>query len=104
MKRILALVAVAMLGNGARAEVRLASLFSDNMVVQRETAATFWGWAQPGEKIAVTGSWGATAAATTAADGTWMLKLKTPAAGGPFTITVKGQNTIELKNVLSGEV
>ena len=69
MKRILALVAVAMLGNGARAEVRLASLFSDNMVVQRETAAAFWGWAQPGEKIAVTASWGATASATAAADG-----------------------------------
>ena len=34
----------------------------------------------------------------------WKLKLKTPKAGGPFTITIKGNNTIELKNVLSGEV
>lgn len=104
MKRLLALVAAVILTGGAQADVRLASLFSDNMVVQRETDAAFWGWAQPGEKIAVTASWGATASATAEADGSWRLKLKTPAAGGPFTITVKGQNTIELKNVLSGEV
>ncbi len=104
MKRILALTAFAVLVSGARGEVRLASLFSDNMVVQRETAAAFWGWAQPGEKIDVTASWGATASATADADGAWRLKLKTPKAGGPFTITVKGQNTLELKNVLSGDV
>ena len=104
MKRILALVALVIVGNGARADVRLASLFSDNMIVQRETSAAFWGWAQPGEKIAVTASWGAAASTTAAADGAWRLILKTPAAGGPFTITVKGQNTLELKNVLSGEV
>ena len=104
MKRLLALWVGVVMVCGARADVRLASLFSDNMVVQRETSAAFWGWAQPGEKIAVSGSWGAAASATAAADGTWSLKLKTPAAGGPFTITVKGQNTIELKNVLSGEV
>ena len=79
MKRILALLAVGIMVGGARAEVRLASLFSDNMVVQRETAATFWGWAQPGEKIAVTASWGATASTTAAADGAWRLNLKTPA-------------------------
>jgi sialate O-acetylesterase len=86
------------------ADVRLPSFFSDNMVLQRETAATFWGWASPGEKISITGSWGATATCTAAADGTWRLKLKTPAAGGPFTVTIKGNNTLELKNILSGEV
>ena len=104
MKRILALVVAMIVVSGAWADVRLASLFSDNMVVQRETSAPFWGWAQPGEKISVSGSWGATATTTAASDGSWRLKLKTPAAGGPFTITVKGQNTLELKNVLSGEV
>ncbi|MCX7008141.1 MAG: 9-O-acetylesterase [Kiritimatiellaeota bacterium] len=104
MKRILALLAVVIMVSGARADVRLPTMFSDNMVVQRETSATFWGWAQPGEKISVTASWGATASATAGEDGTWKLKLKTPKAGGPFTITIKGQNTIELKNILSGEV
>jgi sialate O-acetylesterase len=104
MKRLIAALALVALVGGARAEVRLASLFSDNMVVQRETTATFWGWASPGEKISVTASWGASATATADAEGAWKLKLPTPKAGGPFTITVKGSNTIELKNVLSGEV
>ncbi len=106
MKLSLAVMAMAaaFLVSGVRGDVRLASLFSDNMVVQRETVAPFWGWAQPGEKIVVTASWGATATATADADGAWRLKLKTPKAGGPFTITIKGQNTVELKNVLSGEV
>ena len=90
---------------GARAEVRLASLFSDNMVLQQSASATFWGWASPGENISVTGSWGAQAATTATAEGTWKLQLKTPAANNaPLTVTIKGSNTIELKNILAGEV
>lgn len=88
-----------------RAEVKLPSVFGDHMVLQRETAAAVWGWADPGEKITVTGSWGASAAAVAGADGTWRVELKTPAAGGPFTVTVQGEKgTVELKDVLSGEV
>ncbi len=104
MKKLIAGLALVLVVGGARAEVRLASLFSDNMVVQRETTATFWGWASPGEKISVTASWGASANTTAGADGVWTLKLKTPKAGGPFTLTIKGNNTLELKNILSGEV
>ncbi len=88
----------------ARADVTLAKIFASNMVVQREVQAPFWGWAAPGEKVSVSASWGAQAEATAAADGTWKVVLATPAAGGPFTITVKGNNTIELTDVLSGEV
>ena len=104
MKRVIVLLTLALVVGGARGDVRLPTMFNDNMVVQRETSATFWGWANPGEKVAVTGSWGATAAATAATDGTWKLKLKTPKAGGPLTVTIKGNNTITLKNVLAGEV
>jgi sialate O-acetylesterase len=75
------------------------------MVLQQQTDAPIWGWAEPGEKISVKGSWDAPAAKTVAGtDGKWVLKLKTPKAGGPFTLTVKGTNDITLKNVLVGEV
>lgn len=104
MKRVVMLLALVVMVVGARADVRLPTMFSDNMVVQRETSAAFWGWASPGENISVTASWGATATATADDNGAWKLKLKTPKAGGPFTITIKGKNTIELKNILSGEV
>jgi len=86
------------------ADVKPAQLFMDNMVIQRETQAAVWGMADAGEKVTVTGSWGASATTTADESGKWMVKLKTPKAGGPYTITFKGKNTIELKNVLSGDV
>ncbi|MDQ8181552.1 sialate O-acetylesterase [Pelagicoccus sp. SDUM812005] len=87
-----------------QAEVRLNSLFSDGMVVQRETEIPIWGWADAGETVSITASWGASAQTTTNADGTWKTSLATPAAGGPFEITIAGENEIVLDDVLSGEV
>lgn len=88
----------------AYADVKPSALFSDNMVLQRETTAPVWGTADAGEKVEVQASWGAKASGKAGADGKWMLKLDTPKAGGPHTVTIKGKNTIELKNVLTGEV
>lgn len=91
------------------ADVKLPALLSDNMVLQQQSDARFWGWAGPGEKITVHASWDKEASAPVTADkdGKWKMALKTPkatGAGGPYTITVKGNNTIELKNILIGEV
>ena len=86
------------------AEVKPSQLFLDNMVIQRDTQAPVWGKADPGEKVTVTGSWGESAKATAGEKGDWMVKLQTPPAGGPHTLTIKGRNSIEIKNVLSGEV
>lgn len=86
------------------ADVKLPEIFNDNMVIQRDTDAPVWGWASPGEKVTVSGSWGKTVKTAAGQDGKWAVKLATPNAGGPFTITVQGQNKLELKNVLSGEV
>ena len=80
------------------------ALFADHMVIQRETQAPVWGSADAGEKVTVTSSWGESAATTADASGKWMVKLKTPEAGGPHTLTLVGNNTVEIKNVLSGEV
>ena len=33
-----------------------------------------------------------------------MVKLKPHKAGGPFTLTIAGENTVTVKNVLVGEV
>ena len=86
------------------ADVRPAALFADHMVIQRETEAPIWGRADAGEKVTVTGSWGKTATATADEAGNWSVRLKTPSAGGPYTLTIQGDNTVEIKNVLSGEV
>ena len=86
------------------ADVVPAALFTDHMVIQRETQAPVWGSADAGEKVTVIGSWGESATTTADASGKWMVKLKTPEAGGPHTLTLKGNNTIEINDVLSGEV
>ena len=86
------------------AAVTPAALFADNMIIQRETKAPVWGIADAGEKVTVTGSWGKSAKVTTADDGKWSVELKTPEAGGPHTLTIQGDNTVEIKNVLAGEV
>ncbi len=104
MKRMAWILAWVWVAATAQADVRLASLFSDHMILQQQTSAPIWGWAAPGEEVAVSASWGASASATAGDDGKWMARLKTPAAGGPFAVTVKGNNTIELKDVLVGEV
>ena len=67
------------------------------MVIQRETQAPVWGSADAGEEVSVTGSWGESAVTTADASGKWMVKLKTPEAGGPHTLTLKGNNTLKLK-------
>ena len=35
------------------ADVSLPSIFSDNMVLQRDIETTIWGWADPGEEVRV---------------------------------------------------
>ncbi|MEI6949274.1 sialate O-acetylesterase [Paraflavisolibacter sp. H34] len=88
-----------------RAEVKLPSLFTDNMVLQQQSNVAFWGWARAGASVSVTTSWNSkkyTARAGT--DGKWKLKVATPAAGGPYQVTVSDGTPLTLKNVLIGEV
>lgn len=51
------------------------------------------------------GDWQKRAAATRADnDGKWIVRIPTPAAGGPHVVTIKGKNEIVLHDVLIGEV
>ena len=85
--------------------LKLPAIFSDNMVLQQKTNTPVWGWAAPEKTIQVTGSWNnKTLTAVADKSGKWMVKLTTPEAGGPYTLMVKGENTITFQNVLIGEV
>ena len=81
----------------------LHSLFSDNTVLQRDMQAPIWGWTKPGETVTVSME-GKTATATAGADGKWLAKLGPFSAGGPFTLTVAGAQTVKVANVLVGDV
>lgn len=87
---------------GLRADVRLHPLFADNAVLQQGTDIPIWGWADPGEAVTVT--IGGRTASTVCRDGSWQVRLRPIEGRGPFTLKVAGRNTLEVKNVLIGEV
>jgi sialate O-acetylesterase len=81
------------------------ALFSDHMVLQQKSAANIWGKCRPGERLTVMADWGKRVSTIADAKGHWRLKLKTPAAGGPYTITIKNPDTaLFIKDILIGEV
>ena len=87
------------------AAVRLPKILASHMVLQRNSEVELWGWAEVGEKIEVRGDWlDGKATATAEPEGLWQVRLKTGEAGGPHAITIEGENRIELKDVLFGEV
>jgi len=79
-------------------------LFGDNMVMQRGKANALWGWSEPGDKIRVEIVGGKSATAVAAADHRWQVKIAPPAVGGPYTVRISGHETVELHNVLVGDV
>ncbi|MEM9378497.1 MAG: sialate O-acetylesterase [Planctomycetota bacterium] len=89
-----------------RAELRLPSVVSDGMVLQRDAEAPLWGWADPGATVLVAPSWlDAPVRATAGEDGRWTAQVATPGAGGPHLITVRaGEETLVVDDVLIGEV
>ena len=86
--------------------IRLPPVMSSNMVLQQNSQATLWGWADPSERFTITCSWKTSVDSVTAFNsGKWKAKISTPAGGGPYAITIKGRiNTIVLENILIGEV
>ena len=111
MKRLITLCFVcllfAVLVFEARAEIKLPSIFSDNMVLQQQSEVAVWGWAKPNAVVTITGSWDRKSCnAKSDAQGYWRVKITTPAAGfTPYTLTVSGDGkAVTLRNILIGEV
>ena len=83
------------------AKITLPSLISDGMVLQQQADARLWGWAEPGESINVSTSWGENAKVTTGKDGRWQLSIRTPKAS--YDVQTMRINDVEL-SLLIGEV
>ena len=78
-------------------------MFGDNMVLQRGKPNTIWGWSKPGDVVRVDIA-GHTAKTVTGADGRWQATIQPPAPGGPYTINIDGPQTVELHEVLVGDI
>ncbi|HBY59988.1 MAG TPA: sialate O-acetylesterase [Solibacterales bacterium] len=85
------------------ADVRLPSVFSDGLVLQRNRPCPVWGFADPGERLTVTFMDQQIQAAADAL-GRWQVTLRAMPAGGPFTLEIAGKNTVRVNDVLVGEV
>lgn len=111
---LLAAVSAWVFAHRVWADVHMPAIFSDNMVLQAQTDAPIWGWADPNEVITVAASWGATA--TTRADdhGRWQVTIAVPPVSEddathmqphiPQSLAISGANTITIANVLVGQV
>jgi len=85
------------------------------MVLQQQSEAPLWGWATAGSRVTVVTSWDHKVySAMAGTDGSWKVRVKTPGAGGPYSIRcVEGHpgqgsrrddKAVTLNNILIGEV
>jgi sialate O-acetylesterase len=98
---------LALLCPALRADVKPHALFSDGMVLQQKVKCPIWGTADPGEMISITLAGerkGQKTTVTAGQDGTFRADFGPEEAGGPYTLTMKGKNTVTVKDVYFGEV
>ena len=96
-------IALSCLATAARADVKLPAIISDHMVLQADTPATVWGWADAGEKVTVKFA-DKTAETVAGAEGRWSVKLPELKPGTAGELAVAGKNSLTVKDVLVGEV
>jgi sialate O-acetylesterase len=103
MKKTALPLLLALLAATAHAEVRLSNLFSEHMVLQRDRPLRVWGQATPGQTLTVEFA-GRKASTRVGADGRWRVQMPPLPAGGPHRLRVQGDQSVELRDVLIGDV
>ena len=87
----------------AQAELRLATVFGDHMVLQRGEPIRVWGQGTPGQALQVAFR-GQRVAVRVSPAGRWQVTLAAAPAGGPHELTVQGETTLRVSDILVGEV
>jgi sialate O-acetylesterase len=104
MKNILKISLLIICSLGAHAQLKVANIFGDHMVLQRNEPIKVWGWNDPGEKITVAFN-GRSVNTQTDANGNWKLELASLSEGGPLIMKVSdADESVEFKDILMGEV
>lgn len=87
-----------------QAAIQPAPIFQDGAVLQRDMPLPVWGVAAPGEKVTVRFA-GQTQATVADSDGKWRVTLEPLAASStPATLVIEGENTLQLQDIVVGEV
>lgn len=102
--RTIAVAICLLFSQALTAQLRLPSFIADNMVLQQKKVARVWGWAAAQQVVTVEFR-GKKYASIANSNGDWQVFLDASNAGsaGNMLITAGGE-TIDLKNVLVGEV
>ena len=88
------------------AEIRLPAVFTDHMVLQRNSKVNFWGWGAPSETISIVPEWleGDTIRTQVGNMGKWSVTIPSGKAGGPYKIEIIGSSKVVLSDIMLGEV
>lgn len=105
LSKLLFFVLFLLLCFNSEGKIRMASIFSDNMVLQQQSDVRVWGWSTPGSRVTLSCSWTKNSYSTRAnQQGQWQVTLSTHSAGGPYTMTVSDGKALTLTNIMIGEV
>lgn len=103
LKSIFSIIVFALSSQFMEADVKLADIFSDSMVLQRNINLKIWGYADPEEELTLNFN-GQNLETIANKQGNWEFILKPMSFGGPFVMTIEGKNKIVLKDILIGDV
>lgn len=102
--RSLILSSLVLIAGSIHATVKLSTIFSDNMILQRDQPIRIWGKADKMESIEIHFL---DQIKKTKADknGNWIITLSPQVHGGPYIMEIKGKNNrIKLKDILIGDL
>ena len=86
---------------------RLPAIISNHAVFQQSADVKLWGWGQSGSTVKIIASWNTsdTVTAEPRKDWTWETSIKTPKAGGPYSITfISSTQKVVIEDIMIGEV
>ena len=85
--------------------LHLPALFSDGMVLQRDTTVSVWGKSLPVSNVQIHPSWGQATKTKSDSNGFWKIQLLTTNDQKTHTLTIKSvKDKILIQDILMGEV
>ncbi len=104
MKKILKTLVLILFSISAFSQLKVAHIFGDHMVLQRDKPIKIWGWNSAGENVNVSFN-GQQKSATTDVSGNWQITLDALAAGGPLSLSINDSDESKVfSDILMGDV
>ncbi|WP_017258857.1 sialate O-acetylesterase [Pedobacter arcticus] len=93
-----------LLNFAAKAQLKLPTYFSNDMILQREQVVKIWGWNAPSQEVAIKFN-NKEYKTTASVDSVWRINLPLMKAGGPYDINIRSNGKeVSFVNVYFGDV